>query len=197
MHLILYQEVNLMTKIRCFGNKPNQEFYTQYHDNEWGIPVHNDQKLFEMLILEGAQAGLSWETILKRRQGYRDAFYNFDVKIVAHMTMEELDKQLLNENIIRNKLKVYGVRKNARIFLAIQKEFGSFDKYLWAFVNNKTIVNRPTGFKEVPATTAISDALSKDLKKRGMTFVGSTIIYAFMQAVGMVDDHLTTCWKNQ
>ena len=113
------------------------------------------------------------------------------------MTMEELDKQLLNENIIRNKLKVYGVRKNARIFLTIQKEFGSFDKYLWAFVNNKTIINKPQSFKEVAASTAISDALSKDLKKRGMTFVGSTIMYAFMQAIGMIDDHLTSCWKNK
>lgn len=189
--------MNPTTKPRCFGNKPNQEFYAQYHDNEWGIPVHDDRHLFEMLILEGAQAGLSWETILKRRQGYHNAFYNFDPIKVAAMTNAELEALRSNEAIIRNKLKIYATRKNAQIFLAIQKEFGSFDTYLWAFVKNQPIINSPQSFQEVAATTTISDKLAKDLKKRGMTFVGSTIMYAFMQAVGMVNDHLITCWKHK
>lgn len=179
-------------KIRCFGG--DKEFYADYHDNEWGVPCHDDAHLFEMLILEGAQAGLSWETILKRREGYREAFHNFDVKKVASMTDQELDAQLQNEKIIRNRLKVYAARKNARVFMEIQKEFGSFDSYLWRFVNGKPIVNRRKDLKDTPATTSESDALSKDLKKRGMTFVGSTIMYAFMQAVGLVDDHLKDCF---
>lgn len=182
-------------KKRCFGSEPGKEFYADYHDNEWGIPVHDDQHLFEMLILEGAQAGLSWETILKRRTGYRKAFYNFDVKKVAHMTDKELADLLNNTDIIRNRLKVNGARQNARVFLTIQKEYGSFDKYVWQFVSGKPIINRWKSLKETPTTTPVSDALSKDLKKRGMTFVGSTIIYAFMQAVGMVNDHSVDCWR--
>ncbi len=184
--------LNQKNKTRCFGG--DKEFYSKYHDEEWGIPVHGDQKLFEMLILEGAQAGLSWETILKRREGYRDAFYNFVPEKVASMSDPELEAQLQNERIIRNRLKVFSTRQNARVFLEIQKEFGSFDFYLWGFVKGKPIKNHFNSFKEVPVTTDESDALSKDLKKRGMKFVGSTIIYAYMQAVGLVNDHLTSCF---
>ena len=181
-------------KKRCFGDKPGQTLYADYHDNEWGIPKHDDQLLFEMLILEGAQAGLSWETVLKKREGYRKAFYHFDVKKVAAMQDSELESLRENAEIIRNRLKIYSARKNALVFLAIQKEFGSFDRYLWQYVDNKPIVNHWETFEDVPVTTHESDALSKDLKKRGMSFVGSTIMYAYMQAVGMVNDHLTTCW---
>lgn len=179
---------------RCFGGHPGKEFYAKYHDYEWGIPVHDDRHLFEMLILEGAQAGLSWETILKRREGYLHAFYHFDPLRVASMSNQELDGLLKNEKIIRNRLKIYAARQNAQIFLKIQNEFGSFDSYVWAFVNGKPIINHWQKFEEIPITTPESDALSKDLKKRGMTFVGSTIIYAYMQAVGLVNDHLTDCW---
>ena len=179
---------------RCFGGQPGKEFYADYHDNEWGIPVHEDRHLFEMLILEGAQAGLSWETILKRREGYREVFHYFDPLKVASMSDDELNFLLQDEKIIRNKLKVYAARRNARVFLEIQQEFGSFDRYVWKFVNDHPIINRRKNLKDIPVTTKESDALSKDLKKRGMTFVGSTIIYAYMQAVGMVDDHLADCW---
>ncbi|MBA3816994.1 MAG: DNA-3-methyladenine glycosylase I [Parachlamydiaceae bacterium] len=181
-------------KKRCFGGQPGKEFYAEYHDKEWGIPVHDDQHLFEMLILEGAQAGLSWETILKRREGYRQAFHYFDPIKVANMRDDELEALRQNENIIRNKLKIYAARQNAKVFLDIQKEFSSFDRYLWNFVNGKAIINKWNHFKEVPITTPESNALSKDLKKRGMTFVGATIIYAYMQAVGLVNDHLNDCW---
>ncbi|MBS0627757.1 MAG: DNA-3-methyladenine glycosylase I [Verrucomicrobia bacterium] len=181
-------------KNRCFGGLPGKEFYANYHDLEWGIPVHDDTLLFEMLILEGAQAGLSWETILKRREGYKKAFHHFDPNKVASMRDDELDALVQNEGIIRNKLKIYATRQNARIFLKIQEEFGSFDHYLWKFVQNKPIINHWKQFKDIPTSTPESDAISKDLKKRGMTFVGSTIIYAYMQAVGLVNDHITTCW---
>ena len=181
-------------KLRCFGGKPGQEFYAQYHDDEWGIEEHDDQMLFEMLILEGAQAGLSWETILKKREGYRKAFCNFDPTKVAKMKDAKLDALMNNAGIVRNRLKIYSVRKNAIAFLKIQKEFGSFDEYLWSYVDHKPIVNRFKSFEDVPTKTEISDAISKDLKKRGMSFVGSTIIYAYMQAVGMVNDHLKKCW---
>lgn len=176
-------------KQRCFGGKP---FYDEYHDKEWGRPVHDDRHLFEMLILEGAQAGLSWETVLKKREGYRKAFYNFDAKKVAAMTDDDLEALRDNPNIIRNRLKIYAARTNACVFLEIQKEFGSFDRYLWAFVDGKPIINRKKTFI---VSTPVSDALSKDLKKRGMTFVGTTIMYAFMQAVGMVNDHHPSCWQ--
>lgn len=179
------------SKPRCFGN--TSEEYAQYHDEEWGVPVYDDRLLFEMLILEGAQAGLSWEIVLKKRQGYREAFYNFDVQKVANMSDEELEFLRDNEKIIRNRLKIYSARINARVFIDIQKKFNSFSNYIWAFVNNKTIINHWSQFSEVPASTHVSDAISKDLKKRGMKFVGSTIIYAYMQAVGMVNDHLTSC----
>ena len=181
-------------KKRCFGNKPGQEFYADYHDNEWAVPEYDDQKLFEMLILEGAQAGLSWETVLRKREGYRNAFHHFDVDKVMAMTDEQLEALRENPEIIRNKLKIYSTRKNAHVFRSIQEEFGSFSDYLWAYVDHQPIINHWRSFSEVPVTTDISDAISKDLKKRGMSFVGSTIIYAYMQAVGMVDDHLAECW---
>ena len=184
-----------MIKQRCFGNAPGKEFCADYHDNEWGIPIHNDQQLFEMLILEGAQAGLSWETILKRRLGYREAFHNFDPVKVASMHDEELESLRQNPNIIRNRLKIYGTRQNALVFLQIQQEYGSFDKYLWSFVHYKPLINHWKQLKDIPPTSCASDALSKDLKKRGMIFVGSTIMYAYMQAVGMVNDHIITCWR--
>lgn len=183
-------------KKRCFGGQPGKEFYAEYHDHEWGNPAHDDRHLFEMLILEGAQAGLSWETILKRRKGYREAFHHFDPHKVASMSNAELDALFQNDKIIRNRLKIYAARQNAQVFLKIQQEFGSFDRYVWSFVNRKPIVNHRQRFEDVPTTTIESDALSKDLKKRGMTFVGSTIIYAYMQAVGMVNDHLADCWRN-
>jgi DNA-3-methyladenine glycosylase I len=181
-------------KKRCFGGQPGKEFYAHYHDNEWGIPVHDDQHLFEMLVLEGAQAGLSWETILKRREGYRKAFYHFDLFKVASMSNDQLDALIQNEQIIRNRLKIYSTRQNAQVFLKIQQEWGSFDRYVWSFVDGKPIVNHQKLFADVPVSTVESDALSKDLKKRGMKFVGSTIMYAYMQAVGLVNDHLVDCW---
>jgi len=182
------------SKKRCFGNKPGQEFYAIYHDKEWGVPSHDDQHLFEMLILEGAQAGLSWETILKKRTGYRKAFHQFDPIKVSKMKDQALEKLRQNPEIVRNRLKIYATRQNAKVFLEIQKEFGSFDAYLWAFIKGKPIKNHWKSFKEVPTKSSESDALSKDLKNRGMSFVGSTIIYAYMQAIGMVNDHLVDCW---
>lgn len=179
--------------IRCFGS--HHPLYAKYHDEEWGVPVHDDRHLFEMIILEGAQAGLSWETVLKKREGYRQAFHNFDIQKVASMTDEELEHLRSDGGIIRNRLKIYATRTNAKIALDIQKEFGSLDAYLWSFVGGKTMMNHPQSFKDVSVTSPESDALSKDLKKRGMTFIGSTIMYAFMQAVGMVNDHVKSCWK--
>lgn len=179
-------------KVRCFGS--GKAFYAEYHDKEWGVPVHDDRLLFEMLILEGAQAGLSWETVLKKREAYREGFHRFDPAQVAQMTDDALDLLQQNAGIIRNRLKIYATRRNARVFLEIQEEFGSFDRYVWGFVGNQPIVTRRKSFHEIPATTAASDALSKDLKRRGMTFVGSTIIYSFMQATGLVNDHLESCW---
>lgn len=165
-----------------------------YHDNEWGRPVHDDKLHFEFLILEGAQAGLSWSTILKRREGYRKAFSGFDPKKVAKYTDKKIKELMLDPGIIRNKLKIFSAISNAKLFLKIQKEFGSFDKYCWQFVGGKPIINKRATFKDVPATTPESDAFSKDLKKRGFKFVGSTIIYAHMQAIGMVDDHTVDCF---
>ena len=179
---------------RCAWLPQGKPDYTVYHDTEWGVPVHDDRTLFEMLILEGAQAGLSWYTILKRRDGYRKAFKNFDVKKCAKFTDEELEHILVTGDIIRNRLKVFSVRKNASAFIEIQKEFGSFDAYIWAYVKNKPIVNRPKSTGDVAAQTPLSDAISKDLKKRGMSFIGSTIIYAYMQAVGLVNDHFADCF---
>lgn len=182
-------------KLRCFGGQAGKEFYGRYHDEEWGVPEHDDQKLFENLILEGAQAGLSWETVLRKRDGYRRAFHGFDIARVAAMTDDELEALRTDEGIIRNKLKIYSTRKNALVFLEMQKEFGSFDAWLWAHIEGSPIVNRPKDSTEMLATSPISDAISKELKKRGMSFVGSTIIYAYMQAIGMVDDHMADCWQ--
>lgn len=169
--------------------------YVAYHDKEWGVPVRDDHTLFEFLILEGAQAGLSWITILRKRQGYRDAFNNFDAEKIARYSDRKLDKLLLNPQIIRNRLKVYGARKNARAFLDIQQAWGSFSDYIWAFVDGQPIQNCWKSMAEVPATSPISDKLSKDMKKRGFTFVGSTIMYAHMQATGMVNDHTADCFR--
>lgn len=179
-------------KKRCSWCPEDKPDYIAYHDEEWGVPVHDDRTLFEMLILEGAQAGLSWYTILKRREGYRRAFRKFDVRKVAAMTDAELEQVLATGDIIRNRLKVWAARKNACVFIAIQKEFGSFDAYLWQFVGGKPQMRNG---KAVRATSPESDALSKDLKKRGMSFVGSTILYAYMQAVGLVNDHQPGCYK--
>ena len=180
-------------KKRCHWAK--DEPNTSYHDEEWGIPVHDDQKLFEFLILEGAQAGLSWSTILNRREGYRDAFSNFDVVIVAKYTQNHVKKLIKNEKIIRNKLKINSAINNAKKFIVIQQKFGSFDQYLWRFVNNKPIKNSFHKYSEIPTYTTISEKLSADLKKYGFTFVGPTICYAFMQAIGMVHDHTVDCFK--
>ena len=183
-------------KTRCIWANSSEEM-AAYHDREWGRPVHDDRLLFEMLILEGAQAGLSWSIILKKREGYRKAFKNFDLSKVAKMKDEQLEAMMQNENIIRNRLKIFGTRKNAIAFMAIQKEFGSFDKYLWRFVNGKPIRNKIRTARDIPTRSDLSDALSKDLKKRGMTFVGTTIIYAYMQAVGLVNDHMQECFKSK
>jgi DNA-3-methyladenine glycosylase I len=166
-----------------------------YHDTEWGVPQHDDRVLFEFLILEGAQAGLSWETILKKRENYRKAFDNFDPQKVARYDARRMLKLMNNDGIIRNRLKIAAAVQNAKAFLAVQKEFGSFDKYLWQFVGGKPIVNRRKSLEGVPATTAESDAMSKDLLKRNFKFVGSTICYAMMQAVGMVNDHEIGCFR--
>ena len=184
-------------KKRCFGGEPGKTFYANYHDNEWGVPVHEDSLLFEMLILEGAQAGLSWEIVLKKREGYQALFHHFDPVLVAKMTDQELEGLVHNPAIIRNRRKIFSVRQNASVFLQIQKDFGSFDRYLWKFVNNKPIINYWKVLTEIPTKTPESDRLSKDLKTRGMLFVGSTIIYAYMQADGMVNDHLLDCWSRQ
>ncbi|MEZ5477447.1 MAG: DNA-3-methyladenine glycosylase I [Thiolinea sp.] len=181
-------------KKRCFGGEPGKALYADYHDQQWGRPEHADQVLFEMLILEGAQAGLSWETILRKREGYRAALHDFDPVKVAAMTDDELEALLGNPAIVRNRLKVFSARKNARVFLQLQQEFGSFDAYLWRFVDGQPLINHWEHSEQVPVSTPESDALSRDLKKRGMSFVGTTIMYAYMQAVGMVDDHLADCW---
>ncbi len=170
------------------------EGYVRYHDSEWGVPVHNDRKLFEMLILEGAQAGLSWLTILRKRENYRKAFAGFEPDKVARFNTAKIRKLLADEGIVRNRLKIESTISNAHAFLQVQKEFGTFDAYIWQFAG-KPGTNKRKSMKEVPATSPESDAMSKDLKKRGFRFVGSTICYAFMQAVGMVNDHLSSCFR--
>jgi DNA-3-methyladenine glycosylase I len=169
--------------------------YVAYHDEEWGVPSHDDRHLFEMLVLEGAQAGLSWITILRKRASYRRAFAGFDPARVARFTSARVETLLADPGIVRNRLKVEGAIKNARAFLQVQRELGSFDRYIWQFVGGAPRVNRPAHMREVPARTPESDAMSRDLKRRGFTFVGSTICYAFMQATGMVDDHVATCFR--
>jgi DNA-3-methyladenine glycosylase I len=184
----------LKEKNRC-GWSTGDLLYIKYHDEEWGTPLHDDRKLFEMLILEGFQAGLSWITILRKRENFRQAFDNFDAKKIAAYDKRKINSLLKDEGIVRNRLKIEAARTNAKAFLRIQKEFGSFNKYIWQFVNNKPIKNKFKSLKDIPPKTQISDNMSRDLKKRGFKFVGSTICYAFMQAAGMVNDHITECWK--
>jgi len=171
--------------------------YIRYHDDEWGVPSHDDRHLFEMLLLEGAQAGLSWITILRKREHYRRAFDGFDARRIARYDRKKIARLLTDDGIVRNRLKIESSVDNARAFLEAQKEFGSFDRFIWSFVGGKPLVRRPASMKAVPASTAESDAMSKALKKRGFRFVGSTICYAFMQACGLVDDHVATCFRAQ
>jgi len=182
-------------KKRCQWPENSTELMISYHDDEWGNPVHDDNHLFEVLILDGAQAGLSWNTILNKRENYRKAFDNFDVKKVAKYNSKKIEKLLQNEGIVRNRLKVNSAVRNAKVFIEIQKEFGSFDKYIWGFVNGKPIKNKVKRMSDIPISTELSDVISADLKKRGMNFVGSTIIYAVMQAIGLVNDHETSCFR--
>ena len=190
----LKSEARIAAKPRCAwaGVDP---LYMRYHDEEWGVPVHDDRTLFEFLILEGAQAGLSWITILRKREAYREAFARFDPARVARYDRRQVARLLNDPGIVRNRLKIESTVTNARAFLLIQQEFGSFDRYVWRFVRGRPLINRPASLKQVPARTAESDALSKDLAKRGFRFVGSTICYAFMQAVGMVNDHTASCFR--
>ncbi len=183
-----------MTLVRC-GWCGSDPAYVAYHDEEWGVPVHDDRRLFEKLVLEGAQAGLSWLTILRKREAYRRLFHGFDVQRVAAMTDAELEVVLLDPGIVRNRLKVFGARKNARAFLAVQAEFGSFDAFLWSFVGGRTLVHHPEQLADIPTVSPEAEALSRALKKRGFTFVGPTILYAYLQSMGLVDDHVATCWK--
>ncbi|MGD9636912.1 MAG: DNA-3-methyladenine glycosylase I [Pirellulales bacterium] len=182
---------------RCGWSASGDEQYTAYHDEEWGVPVHDDRKQFEFLTLESAQAGLSWATVLRKRENYRRAFANFDPEKVSRFSAKQIEKLLADPGIIRNRLKVQSAVTNARLFLEVQEEFGTFDKYIWGFVDGRPIRSTWTAMKQVPATSKESDALSKDLKQRGFKFVGSTIIYAHMQAVGMVNDHLVTCFRHK
>jgi len=182
-------------KKRCTWVRVDDPLMLQYHDSEWGVPVHDDRKHFEFLILEGAQAGLSWSTVLKKREAYRKAFADFDPAKVARFTPQRIEKLLLDPGIIRNRLKIESAVKNAKAFLKVQQEFGSFDNFCWRFVNGKPKLHKLTSLQQIPATSPESDAFSKDLKQRGFNFVGSTIMYAHMQAVGMVNDHLTDCFR--
>ena len=174
---------------------PKNELAIRYHDEEWGVPLHDDAKLFEFLILEGAQAGLSWDTILRKRENYRKAFDGFDVNKVARYTEKKIERLLEDQGVVRNRLKITSAVSNANEFLKVQKEFGSFDKYIWSFVDGKPIVNRWKQSSQIPATSEFSDTISRYMKKRGFKFVGSTIIYAHMQATGMVNDHLVSCFR--
>lgn len=181
-----------MKRCEWAGGRPD---YVAYHDHEWGVPVHDDRTLFEFLVLEGAQAGLSWSTILAKRENYRDAFCGFDPQRVARLPQPTLEALLRNPGIVRNRLKVEGAVRNARAFLAVQEELGSFDAYIWQFVDGRPKQNAWRSLREVPATTPEAEAMSRDLKRRGFTFVGPTICYAFMQATGMVNDHLVDCFR--
>jgi DNA-3-methyladenine glycosylase I len=182
------------SKIRCAWAKG--ELYQQYHDTEWGVPVHDDRRFFEFLILEGAQAGLSWITILKKRENYRRAFAEFDPKVVARYSAAKVERLLTDPGIVRNRLKVNSTVLNAKAFLKVQEEFGSFDQYIWDFVGGKPVRNQWSSLTQLPARTAISDSMSRDLLKRGFKFVGSTICYAFMQATGLVNDHTVDCFRH-
>jgi DNA-3-methyladenine glycosylase I len=182
-------------KTRCAWVRPDDPLMLQYHDREWGVPVHDDRKHFEFLILEGAQAGLSWTTILRKRENYRRAFADFDPEKVARFTPSRIEKLILDSGIIRNRLKIESAVRNAGAFLKVQEEFGTFDTFCWRFVDGKPRLNHWKSTQRLPATSLESDAFSKDLKRRGFNFVGSTILYAHMQAVGMVNDHLTECFR--
>ncbi len=182
---------------RCNWVNQNNDLYIKYHDTEWGVPVHDDSKLFEMLTLEGAQAGLSWETVLKKRENYRKAFFDFDVGKVSRISKSYIEDLMLNEGIIRNRLKIESVVNNAKIYLQIQNECGSFSTYIWNYVNNKPINGKYSKTSLIPTKDELSDRISKDLKKKGMSFVGSTIIYAYMQAIGMINAHTTNCFRYQ
>jgi DNA-3-methyladenine glycosylase I len=179
----------------CSWVNLNNPLYVKYHNKEWGVPVKTDQKLFEMLILEGAQAGLSWETVLNKRAHYKKLFHNFNIKKCSELKDKELEENLLDPGIIRNRLKVYSVRTNALAVLAIKKEFGSFSKYLWSFTDGEVIQNKWKSTKQIPVKTELSDIISKDLKKRGFKFIGSTIVYAYIQGIGMVNDHSLDCYR--
>jgi DNA-3-methyladenine glycosylase I len=179
---------------RCFGNRAGQVELAHYHDTEWGVPVHDDRHLFEMLTLEGAQAGLSWEVVLRKRTGYRRAFHDFDIGRVATMSDDELEALRDDPGIVRNRLKIFSTRSNAAAILAIGREAGSFADYLWSFVDESPVINDFAVIGKVPSSTPLSDRLSRDLKARGFKFVGTTIIYAFMQGIGMVNDHVAGCW---
>ncbi|HEV2575969.1 MAG TPA: DNA-3-methyladenine glycosylase I [Acidobacteriaceae bacterium] len=182
-------------KTRCAWVRADDPLMLAYHDREWGVPVHDDRTHFEFLILEGAQAGLSWTTILRKRENYRRAFADFDPEKVARFTPSRIEKLILDPGIIRNRLKIESAVRNARAFLKVQQEFGTFDTYCWRFVDGKPKLNHWKSTQQIPATSPESDAFSKDLKQRGFNFVGSTILYAHMQAVGMINDHLTTCFR--
>lgn len=186
----------MQTKTRCAWCEKD-DLYRKYHDEEWGIPVYDDATLFEFLTLETFQAGLSWYTVLAKREHFRLAFDNFDYKKIANYQEDKFQELLLNPGIIRNKLKVRATTTNAQAFIKVQEEFGSFSKYIWGFVNGKPIDNKLQSLKDIPATTPLSDAISKDLKKRGFKFVGSTVVYAHMQATGMVNDHIVDCWTRK
>lgn len=183
-------------KARCRWAPPDDALYTAYHDREWGVPLHDDRLLFEFLILEGAQAGLSWSTILHKRQNYRKAFARFDAKKVAKFTKKDVARLMQDAGIVRNRLKIESAISNAKAFLDVKQEFGSFDAYIWSFVGGKPLLNRWRTGAHVPARTEVSDKMSKDLKKRGFRFVGSTICYAYMQATGMVNDHSVNCFRH-
>ena len=186
-----------MEKIRCSWCEKD-DLYRAYHDNEWGKPVFDDDTIFEFLVLESFQAGLSWYTILKKRENFKNAFDDFNYEKIAEYTDEKAEELMQNAGIIRNRLKILATVNNAKRFLEVQKEFGTFSEYIWSFVGGKPIINHPKTLKDVPATSEISDALAKDLKKRGFKFLGSTVVYAHMQATGMVNDHLVDCWlRNQ
>ncbi len=184
-------------RVRCHWAPPDDPVYVVYHDKEWGVPLHDERLLFEFLILEGAQAGLSWSTILHKRDNYRRAFHRFDPKKVARYTRKDVARLMKDAGIVRNRLKIESAISNAQAFLAVQKEFGSFDEYIWSFVGGKPLLNRWRSRSQAPARTEISDKMSKDLKKRGFRFVGSTICYAFMQATGMVNDHGLHCFRHR
>jgi len=180
---------------RCFGNK--DDVMSAYHDKEWGVPTYDEKELYGLIVLEGAQAGLSWRTVLHRREAYRDAFAGFDPVRVAVFGPERLEDIRLNSGVIKNKLKIASAVKNARAFLGVQEEYGNFSDYIWGYVGHKPIMNHFSSWKQVPAETELSRRISEDLKKKGFTFVGSTIMYAYMQSIGIVNDHLTTCFRWQ